>query len=313
MTKASILLTGGAGYIGSILTPQLLNEGFSVTVIDNLMYRQDSLLQCCENKNFTFVKSDVANEDLLKQLMPSHDIIIPLAAIVGAPACKMLPAISKLVNFDAVKIIIKHLKPHHKVLFPNTNSGYGIGQNEAFCTEESPLNPISLYGRQKVEIEKELLETKQAICFRLATVFGLSPRMRLDLLVNDFTFRACRDRFIILFEEHFKRNFIHVKDVAQAFLFGINHFEKMKGQAYNLGLSSANISKLELCLLIKKFIPDFYIHCASVGEDPDKRNYQVSNKKIEALGFKLRHDLNEGIEEIIRAYPILMHNNYNNL
>ena len=313
MTIKRILITGGAGYIGSTLTPILLKAGFEVTVLDNLMYKQSSILSCCDDKNFHFIKGDAADEELVKKLLKINDIIIPLAAIVGAPACKMLPSISQLINYDAVKTILRNIDDHHQIIFPNTNSGYGIGDKDKFCTEESPLNPVSLYGKQKVEIEKELLASNQAVCFRLATVFGISPRMRLDLLVNDFTFRACHDRSVVLFEEHFKRNFIHVKDVASAFLFAINHFETMKGQAYNVGLSIANLSKRELCEKNKKYIPSLYVHGAEIGEDPDKRDYIVCNDKLEALGWKPCYSLDDGIKEIIKAYPMLLQSQYNNL
>lgn len=307
-----VLITGGAGYVGSVLAPKLLQEGYDVTVLDNLMHRQVTLLDCFSHPHFNFIKGDVADEELMKKMMAKAEIIIPLAAIVGAPACSLNPSLAKLVNFDAVKIILKHLKPHHKILFPNTNSGYGIGEKEQFCTEESPLNPVSLYGQLKVEIEKEILLTKQAICFRLATVFGVSPRMRLDLLVNDFTYRACHDKSIVLFEEHFKRNFIHVQDVANAFSFGMKHFEKMRGHAYNVGLSSANLSKRELCEKIKNYIPDLYIHSAPIGKDPDQRDYIVSNAKIESLGWKPTKTLDDGIKELINAYKIIRLNQFAN-
>lgn len=312
MKPHKVLITGGAGYIGSILTPTLLHHGFHVTVVDNLMHKQVSLLDCCGHPHFQFIKGDVTNAAFMQELLPQFDTIIPLAAIVGAPACAMYPALSKLVNYDAIQIILKHTREDQKILFPNTNSGYGIGTKDQLCTEESPLSPISLYGKLKVEIEKELLQSGRAICFRLATVFGVSPRMRVDLLVNDFTYRACHDKTVVLFEEHFKRNYIHVKDVANAFLFGLQNFEKMKNSAYNVGLSSANLSKRELCEKIKTYIPDFYIHGAPVGEDPDKRDYIVSNKKLEALGWRPTRTLDDGIKELISAYKIIKTNRYAN-
>lgn len=301
----SILVTGGAGYIGSTLVPTLLAEGYSVTVVDNLSFQQVSLLSCFGHPKFQFVKGDVCNEALMKPLLAQADIIIPLAAIVGAPACTAQPILAKLINYDAIQLILRNTSANQKILFPNTNSGYGIGKKEVFCDEKTPLQPISLYGKLKVEIEDELLATGRAVAFRLATVFGVSARMRLDLLVNDFTFRACQDRFIVLFEEHFKRNYIHVRDVAGAFLFGIKNFDKMKGQAFNVGLSNANLSKRELCEKIKQFVPSLYIHSAPVGEDPDKRDYIVSNAKLESLGWAPTKSLEDGIQEIITAYPVL--------
>lgn len=308
-----VLITGGAGYIGSTLAPLLLKEGYKVTVVDILAYKQVSLLPCFSYDTFKFVKADVANEQLMKGLIKEADIIIPLAALVGAPVCAMNPYLAKLVNYDAVQFIIDNTTEDQMILFPNTNSGYGIGDKDSYCTEDSPLRPVSLYGKLKVEIEQKLLDTKRAISFRLATVFGLSGRMRLDLLVNDFTYRACNDKTIVLFEEHFRRNYIHVKDVAAAFLFGIQNFDKMKGQAFNVGLTSANCTKRELCERIKKFVPDLYIHSAPVGEDPDKRDYLVSNEKLESLGWSPQKSLEDGIQEIIQAYPMLKLNTFSNV
>ncbi|MBI5346643.1 MAG: NAD(P)-dependent oxidoreductase [Chlamydiae bacterium] len=308
-----VLITGGSGYIGSILTPLLLEKGFKVTVLDNLSFNQTSLLACFGNTNFKFIKGNVNDYDLVKKLIFDADIVIPLAALVGAPACSVNPQLAKLINYDAVKFILDNTTAKQKIVFPNTNSGYGIGEKNKFCDETSALRPVSLYGKLKIEIEEELLKSKRAVSFRLATVFGVSPRMRLDLLVNDFTFRACQDKFIVLFEEHFKRNYIHIKDVANAFLFGINNFDKMKGEAFNVGLSSANLSKRELCEKIKFYLPDFYIHSANVGEDPDKRDYIVSNEKLEKLGWKTEYSLDDGIKEIIAAYPILKMTNFKNV
>jgi len=308
-----ILITGGAGYIGSVLTPLLLKKGYGVTVLDNLMYRQVTLLDCFADPNFQFVKGDVADEALVKQLVEETDIIIPLAAIVGAPACKMNPSLAKLVNYDAVELVLKNCRLDQQILFPNTNSGYGIGEKDAFCSEKSPLRPVSLYGKLKVDMEKKLLESNQAICFRLATVFGVSPRMRLDLLVNDFTYRACHDRCVVLFEEHFKRNYIHIQDVARTFLFGIENFEKMRGECYNVGLSSSNLSKRELCEKIKQYVPELYIHSAPIGKDPDQRDYIVSNEKLEALGWRPTKSLDEGIQELKNAFALIQSNIFSNL
>lgn len=308
-----VLITGGAGYIGSVLSPLLLQKGYAVTVLDNLMYRQVTLLDCFGNPHFQFIKGDVADRELVENLVKDHEIIIPLAAIVGAPACKMNPVLAKLVNYDAVEWILESCRSDQQILFPNTNSGYGIGEKNVFCTEESPLRPVSLYGRWKVEIEKKLLDSKKAVCFRLATVFGVSPRMRLDLLVNDFTYRACHDRFVVLFEEHFKRNYIHVQDVARTFLFGIENFEKMRGECFNVGLSHANLSKRELCEKIKRYVPELYIHSAPIGKDPDQRDYIVSNEKLENLGWRPSRTLDEGIEELVNAYSIIKYNQFANV
>lgn len=309
----NVLITGGAGYIGSVLVPHLLNAGFSVTVIDNLYYKQHSLLPCFAHPKFRFVQGDACNGAVLQQEMKKADIVIPLAAIVGAPACDRSPLLATQLNYDSIVTLLRYASKDQKIVYPNTNSGYGIGEKAVFCTEKSPLNPISLYGKLKVQAEDILLASGQAVALRLATVFGVSPRMRLDLLVNDFTFRACQDRCIILFEEHFKRNFIHVRDVAYAFHFAIENFAKMKGEAYNVGLSSANLSKRELCEKIKTYVPELYIHSAAVGEDPDKRDYIVSNEKLEALGWAPKVSLDDGIKEMIAAYPILRMNVFKNI
>ncbi|MFP4446646.1 MAG: NAD-dependent epimerase/dehydratase family protein, partial [Desulfosudaceae bacterium] len=309
---AKILVTGGAGYIGSVLVPELLRQGYQVTVLDALLYRQSSLLDCCAHPEFTFIRGNICDTSLLRRLMPEFDIIIPLAAIVGAPACKANPALTRLVNREAHLQMIELAAPAQRILFPTTNSGYGIGEKESFCTEDSPLRPVSEYGRMKVEVEKAFLDRGNAVTFRLATVFGMSSRMRLDLLVNDFVWRAVKDRFVILFEEHFRRNYIHIRDVAGAFVFGLDNFEKMAGQPYNVGLSSANLTKRQLCDQIKTHLPDFYVQSAPIGEDPDKRDYLVSNKKIESLGWQPQYSLDMGIRELIKGYQILTPNPYAN-
>ncbi|MGD0826599.1 MAG: NAD(P)-dependent oxidoreductase [Desulfobaccales bacterium] len=311
--RERILVTGGAGYLGAILVPALLAKGYEVTVLDALIYHQTPLLDCCSNPGFQFVKGDICNEPLMRQLLAEVDIVMPLAAIVGAPACKANPTITRLVNLEAQLGMIRMISKEQMVFFPTTNSGYGIGEKDGFCTEASPLRPLSDYGRMKVEVEKALLERGNAITFRLATVFGMSPRMRMDLLINDFTYRAYKDGAIILFEEHFRRNFIHVRDVAQAFLFGIEHYDRMKGEPYNVGLSSANLSKRQLCEKIKEHIPNFYIHAAPIGEDPDKRDYLVSNDKIEALGWRPQYSLDDGIKELIKGFQMLRLSMYANV
>ena len=313
MTDFKILVTGGAGYIGSILVPELLTQGYKVTVIDALIHSQNPLLECCFNPRFDFIKGDICDHDLMAKLIGQFDIIIPLAAIVGAPACKINPTLTRLVNYDSYMKLIKTISPSQMVIFPTTNSGYGVGEKDTFCTEESPLRPISEYGKAKVEIEKALLDKGNAVTYRLATVFGMSPRMRMDLLVNDFTYRAYKDRFIILFEEHFRRNYIHIRDVAKAFLFAIDNSNKMIGEPFNVGLSSANLTKRQLCERIKEYIPDFYIHSAPVGEDPDKRDYIVSNEKLESLGWHPDHTLDMGIIELLKGYKILRPNRFANV
>ena len=308
-----ILVTGGAGYVGSTLVPVLLNQDYAVTVLDSLIFNQPSLLDCCAYKNFEFIQGDICDYDLVNSLISESDIVIPLAAIVGAPACKRNPSLTRLVNYDAQMNIVNNVSADQRVLFPTTNSGYGIGEKDNYCTEESPLRPISEYGRTKVEVEKALLDGGSAITFRLATVFGMSPRMRMDLLVNDFVYRAVKDKAIVIFEEHFRRNYIHVRDVAGAFLFGIENYEKMKGEPYNVGLSSANLTKRQLAEKIKEYVPELYIHSAEIGEDPDKRDYIVSNEKIESLGWKPDYSLDDGIQELIKGYKILKPNRFANV
>ena len=307
-----ILITGGAGYIGSILVPMLLDEGHQVTVIDNFMYRQASLLDCCYNSNFKIIRGDARDKSLLINQLKDTDLIIPLACLVGAPLCSQKPLEAKSINHDAVSTILKLRSKNQMIIFPTTNSGYGIGQAEVYCTEETPLLPVSLYGKLKVEIEKELLDAENTITLRLATVFGMAPRMRLDLLVNDFTYRAVNDGFVVLYQAHFVRNYIHVRDVARVFLHCFENLEVMNGEPYNVGLSDANLSKWQLCQEIQNQLPDFCFVEAEVGEDPDKRNYLVSNEKIEATGFEPIYSLQFGITELIKGYQILKRNQYAN-
>ncbi|MCX5703415.1 MAG: NAD-dependent epimerase/dehydratase, partial [Candidatus Omnitrophica bacterium] len=271
--KGNVLVTGGAGYIGSVLVPELLGSGYAVTVLDNFMYRQNSLLECAAFENFDVVRGDARDENTLKEVLPKVDYIIPLAALVGAPLCNRDKIGAVTINRDAVVSIAKLASKEQRIIIPTTNSGYGIGQKGVYCTEESPLNPITLYGKLKMEAEKIVLDRGNSISFRLATVFGMSPRMRIDLLVNNFTYRAVRDKFVVVFEGHFKRNYVHVRDVARAFTHAMDNFAKMKNEAYNVGLSETNISKLELCAKIKEQISDFVYLESPIGEDPDKRNY----------------------------------------
>jgi nucleoside-diphosphate-sugar epimerase len=308
-----ILVTGGAGYVGSTLVPYLLSEGHHVTVIDNFMYQQTSLLDRCHDKKLTIIRGDVRDRKLLSDWVPKVDAILPLACLTGAPLCNREPEAAKAVNFEAVKTIADLMSSQQMLVFPSTNSGYGIGEEGIHCDEETPLRPVSLYGRLKVEIESFLLDKGNCVTFRFATLFGVSPRMRLDLLVNDFTYRACVDRFVVLFEPHFKRNYLHVRDASRVFLHALGNFEKMKGRPYNVGLSDANISKWELCEVIRKHVTDFCFMVAEIGEDPDKRNYIVSNVRIEATGFKPSVALDEGIEELIKGYQIVRRNQYANV
>jgi nucleoside-diphosphate-sugar epimerase len=311
--KFNILVTGGAGYIGSILVPELLKIGNKVTVLDNFMYEQNSLLNICNDENFNIIRGDTRDESLLKEHLKNFDAIIPLAALVGAPLCDRDKIGAVTTNRDAIQSIAKLTSKEQRILIPNTNSGYGIGQKDSFCTEESPLNPISLYGKVKTEAEKIIMDRGNSISFRLATVFGTSPRMRLDLLVNDFTYRAVKDRVVVIFEGHFKRNYIHIRDVARAFIHGIENFDKMKNDVYNVGLSDANISKKELCEKIKKYVKGFIYIDAPIGEDPDKRDYIVSNEKIEKTGYKPQYSLDLGIKELIKGYTILNNSKYSNV
>jgi len=308
-----ILVTGGAGYIGSILVPALLQKGYQVVVVDNFMYQQVSLLDCCQDKGLAIIRGDARHRDLISDQLKKVDVIFPLACLTGAPLCSKDPIGAKTTNFDAVKMILDLRSKDQVVIFPTTNSGYGIGEKGVYCTEETPLNPVSLYGKLKAEIEQAILDSGNSITLRLATVFGISPRMRLDLLVNDFTYRAFNDRFLVLFEAHFKRNYLHVRDVAKAFIHCLENFNEMKDEPYNVGLSEANLSKWELCEEIKKQVPDFYFTEAPVGEDPDKRDYIVSNAKIEATGFKPDFSLQDGISELIKGYQVIKNRQFSNV
>ncbi len=309
----NILVTGGAGYLGSTMVPDLLSAGHKVTVLDNFMFDQASLNHVCNNPNFNITKGDIRIESIMAPLLKKADVVIPLAALVGAPLCNLDPVGATTINHDAITLMIKLLSKDQIVLMPTTNSAYGTGDANNFCTEESPLRPISQYAIEKVAIEKELMQRENAISFRLATVFGMSPRMRIDLLVNDFTYRAVKDRFVVLFESSFKRNYVHVRDVSRAFQHAINNFETMKGQIFNVGLSEANVSKKELCEAIQRLIPEFIFLEAPVGKDPDQRNYIVSNEKLEKTGYKTSMSLEAGIAELIKGYTMIKNTRYGNV
>lgn len=312
MTK-NILVTGGAGYIGSILVPELLAQGHRVTVLDNFLYDQNSLARICYHPDFRVVRGDVRVQEIVRPLVEAAEVIIPLAALVGAPLCDQDPVGARTINHDAIVDLLTMARPEQWVIMPTTNSAYGTGDANNFCTEESPLRPVSRYARDKVAVEQTLMRHPSAVSFRLATVFGMSPRMRIDLLVNDFVHRAVTDRFVVLFEGHFKRNYIHIRDVAGAFLHALNNFETMRGQIYNVGLSEANLSKAELCQHIQRQVPDFVFLEAPLGKDPDQRDYLVSNEKLERTGWRPRFGLDEGIAELIKGYAMIRNRKYGNV
>jgi nucleoside-diphosphate-sugar epimerase len=311
--RISILVTGGAGYLGSMLVPELLRQGHRVTIVDNFMYRQNSLTTVCADPNFQVVKGDAREASVLRPLVKDADLVIPLAALVGMPLCESDRLGAVAINRDAIVTLLDVMSRSQQIIMPITNSGYGIGEKDKYCTEETPLRPISLYGQTKVEAEGAVLDRGNAISFRLATVFGMAPRMRLDLLVNDFVYRAMHDRSLVLFEAHFKRNFLHVRDVARVFLHGIANFDTMRDSAYNVGLSDTNISKLELCQRIKRHLPLFEFPEAPAGEDPDRRDYIVSNAKVEATGFRCEYSLDAGIVELVKGYAMIRNSVYGNV
>ena len=313
MKKQKVFVTGGAGYIGSILVPALLRAGYKVSVLDSFMFDQASLLDCCSSPDFEIVRGDARDERLVREGLKGADYILPLACLTGAPLCDRRPLEAKGVITGAVETILKFRSKEQRLIYPATNSGYGVGEKGRHCTEKTPMRPVSLYGTLKFAAEEMILAAGNSISFRLATAFGVSPRMRLDLLVNDFTYRAVNDRFIVLFEAGFKRNFIHVRDISKAFLHAMKNFGKMKDEVFNLGLSEANLSKLELCRAIKKQVPDFYFSEATIGKDPDKRDYIVSNAKLERTGFKPEVSLDKGIAELVKGFTIIKRNQYSNV
>jgi len=309
----NILVTGGAGYLGSTMVGFLLETGHHVTVVDNFMFGEATLNQFCYHDNFDVVNGDVRIKEVMKPLIAKADVIIPLAALVGAPLCNKDPVAAKSTNNDAVMMMLDMVSTEQRILMPTTNSAYGSGDENNFCTEESPLNPISSYAIEKVEVEKELMQRENSISFRLATVFGMSPRMRIDLLVNDFTHRAVNDKAVVLFESHFKRNYIHVRDVSRVFINGLENFDRMKGEIFNVGLSSANVSKWELCEKIAKQVPGFVFLEHELAKDPDQRNYIVSNVKLESTGWQPEVTLESGIAELIKGFRMIRNRRYGNV
>ncbi len=300
-----VLITGGAGYIGSVLSEVLLANGYQVTAVDNLSYGQHGPFHLCSHRNFEFVFGDARDECLFKALIPKADILIPLAAVVGAPGCARDPFLARTVNLESIQFLNRLRSRDQLVVFPTTNSGYGTKSGESYCTEETPLEPISLYGRLKAQAEEELLDSSSAVTLRLATVFGMSHRMRVDLLVNNFVYEALNRGYLVVFEKDFKRNYVHIRDVADCFVHCIQNAKKMAGRPYNLGLDAANLSKEELAKKIQSYIPSFYVHYSEFGQDPDKRNYIVSNQRLRETGFEARRSLDEGIQELIKGYRMM--------
>jgi nucleoside-diphosphate-sugar epimerase len=297
-----ILITGGAGYIGSMLTSELIRLGHKVTVIDLLKFDKGSLDHLYFEKNFTFINGDVRNLNLIKKHIHKNEFIIPMAALVGAPLCEKKKKEAVQTNFLSIKGILQNLKKKHKLIYLTTNSGYGVGEKNKYCDENSPLKPISLYGKTKCDAENEVMKYKNTLSFRLATVFGASYRMRSDLLVNNFVERAVNENFLDIFEPNFRRNFIHIRDVTRAIVFSIKNFKRLKSNIFNLGLSSANITKIDLAKKIKKKIKTLKIKTIKNRKDPDKRDYFVSNLKIEKKGFRAKISLDEGIEELVNVF-----------
>ena len=308
-----VLVTGGAGYIGCMLTPALLARGWQVTVLDTFSSGDAYLAHCCADPNFEPVRGDCRDMRVVGPLAAKADVVVPLAALVGAPLCARDEIGATSLNRDAVVDLMKRVSKDQRVVYPTTNSGYGVGSGNAYCTEESPLNPVSLYGRTKVDAEEAVLATGHGITLRLATVFGMSPRMRLDLLVNDMTWRAVNDRSVVLFESHFRRNYIHIRDVVKAFLHALDNYDAMSGEPFNVGLSEANLTKWQLCERIQRHVPGFTFLDAPIGEDSDKRDYLVSNEKLEKTGWTPDHGLDAGIEELIKGFRMLRNGRFANV
>ena len=307
-----ILITGGAGYIGSVLVPMLLDEDYEVVLVDKLIFGQKIF---SHKKNFKFIKADVRDYVLMKKILDDHnfDVVIPLAALVGAPICSKYITEAEEINFKSCNFLFENLNSNTKIILPVSNSGYGIADHNKPCTEESELNPISVYGVTKVKAEKSLIERGNFISLRLATIFGISPRMRLDLLVNNFVYEAVTNKYLEIFEGKFKRNYVHINDVARVFIFCIMNFEKLKNNVFNFGLEDVNLTKIELAENIKKYVKDFKYILNEFGHDPDKRDYIVSNKKILSMGFEFKHSLDQGIKELVETIPNLKKGIYTNI
>jgi nucleoside-diphosphate-sugar epimerase len=302
-----VLVTGGLGYLGSVLCEHLLDAGCKVKAVDNLMYGagQQGLFHLCARPHFDFVKGDVRDESVMRNALKDADAVVHLAAIVGASACDRDPALSTSVNLESVKLLNRLRSPRQRIVYPNTNSGYGVTTGASYCTEDSPLKPISLYGRTKCEAEQHLLQSENVVTLRLATVFGMSPRMRLDLLVNHFVYTAVTEGYIVIFEKDFKRNYVHIRDVADCMIHCLRRGDKMVGKPYNVGLDSANLSKEELACKVREYVPNFYIHFGAIGQDPDKRNYIVSSARLREAGFDAKRSLDAGIEELLKGYRMM--------
>jgi nucleoside-diphosphate-sugar epimerase len=308
-----VLVTGAAGYIGSILCETLLAHGHTVMALDNLHFGAGTLFHLCAHERFSFHRADARDERVMRELVPKADVIIPLAAVVGAPGCDRDPILARTLNLDAVKLVNRLRSSEQLIVYPTTNSGYGASTGDVYCTEETPLDPISLYGETKVKAEEDVLQSPNALSLRLATVFGMSPRMRIDLLVNHFVYAAVTDGYIVIFEKDFKRNYVHVRDVADCFVHCIANAPAMVGRPYNLGLDAANLSKEELALKVKEHVPNFYVHFAPIGSDPDKRNYVVSNQRLREAGFEARRSLDQGIRELLVGYRMFGRGQYRNV
>ncbi len=304
MKKNKILITGAAGYIGSLLTTRLILLGYNIIALDNLSLNKNSLSHLFLYNNFSFIDGDVRDKKLISKLIKKVDFIIPLAALVGAPLCKKFPKLTMQTNLLSIEFMLKKIKKNQKIIYPNTNSGYGIGKKDKFCDENSPLNPISLYGKTKVEAEKIIIKHRNSVVFRLATIFGYSYRMRTDLLINFLVKEAVTKKKIKIFEPHFRRNYVHISDVVDAFIFTIINFKKMRGKIFNLGLSNANLTKIQLANTIKNVLKKTKIEILKNRKDPDKRDYYVSNKKLEKHGYKAKTSLKTGIKELSNIYKI---------